>query len=124
MDRASRRKLENRVVQKGGVITIRKTEEKIANKRANEVAIAYCKQIKAEKEAHNAIIGPWLSMFKKGSKVKNTLNQDYKPKRVVLAGLFKELKKYVKKEKSGHVPLAETVSWQALHLSYGAFGRT
>ena len=47
-------------------------------------------------------------MFKEESKVKNTFKQDYKAKRVVLAGLFKELKKYVKKGKSGDVPLAET----------------
>ena len=52
-------------------------------------------------------------MFKEGSKVKSTFKQDYKAKRVILAGLFKE---FVKKGKSGSVSLAETVSWQAVHL--------
>lgn len=47
--------------------------------------------------------------------MKNTFKQDNKAKRVVLAGLFKELKVFIKKGKSGDVPLAETVSWQALH---------
>ena len=56
--------------------------------------------------------------------MKNTFKQNYKAKRVVLAGMFKELKKYVKKGKSGDVLLAETVSWQALHLRCSAFCRT
>ena len=123
LERASRRKLGNRVVQKGGVITVGKAREKIADRRANELAIAQRALVRAEKAAHNAIVGPWLSMFKEGSKVKNTFKQDNKAKRVVLAGLFRELKMFVKKGKSGDVPLAETVSWQALHRRCSDFCR-
>lgn len=49
-------------------------------------------------------------MFQKRNKVKNIFKQNYKAKRVVLAGLFKELEKYVKKEKFGDVLLVKTVS--------------
>lgn len=61
------------------------------------MAVAQRALIRAEKAAHNAIVGPWLSMFEEGSKVKNTFKQDNKAKRVVLAGLFKELKIFAKK---------------------------
>ena len=54
-------------------------------------------------------------MFKEESKVKNTFKQDNKAKRVVLAGLFRELKMFVKKKKFEDILLAETVNWQALY---------
>ena len=110
LKRANRRELGNRVIQRGGVITVGKVREKVADKRANAVAVAHRALIKAEKAAHNAIVGPCSSMFKGGSKVKSTFKQDYKAKRVILAGFFKELQKSMKKGKSGSVPLAETVS--------------
>ena len=49
-------------------------------------------------------------MFKEASKVKNIFKQNYKAKRVLLAELFKKLKKFVKKRKSRDVLLIETVS--------------
>ena len=51
LERASRRKLGNRVVQKGGVITVGKAREKIADRRANKVAVAYRTLIRAEKRS-------------------------------------------------------------------------
>lgn len=50
-------------------------------------------------------------MFKEGSEVKVTFKQDYN----CIGGLYKELRKLVRRRKSGDVPLAETVCWQALH---------
>ena len=49
-------------------------------------------------------------MFKERSQVKNTFKQNYKAKQVVLAGLSRKLKKYVKKGKSEDVLLVETIS--------------
>lgn len=71
LERASRHKLENKIAQKRGVITIGKTQEKIANRKANKLTIAQCALIKVKKTAHNVIVGPWLLIFKEGSKMKN-----------------------------------------------------
>lgn len=79
--------------------------EKIPDRRANEVVVAQRAPIQPENAAHNAVVGPWLSMFKEGSEVKVTFKQAYKVKRAVSVGLFKELSRYVKQGKSGDVPL-------------------
>lgn len=110
LKRVNRCKLGNRVVQKGEVITIKKTQEKIADRKVNKVTITQCALVRAKKAAHNAIVGPSLLMFKEKSKMKNTFKQDNKAKRVVLAGFFKELKMFVKKEKFGNILLIETLS--------------
>ena len=116
MEKGSKRKVGNKVVQKGEIIILGKAQEKIVNRRANKVVVAHCALIKANKVAYNAIVRPWLSMFRKANKIKSTFKQNYKAKWVILAGLFKKLKKFIKNGKSKDIPLAETISWQVVHL--------
>lgn len=58
LQRAARRKGTARVVQKGGVITVSKAREKIADRVHQELVLANRAQLKAQKKVHMAECGP------------------------------------------------------------------
>lgn len=64
IERVARRKNTNKVVQKGGVITVGKARQDIANRKANEVLFANWALIRAQKAAYQAVVGPWLNFSK------------------------------------------------------------
>lgn len=73
MKRTSKCKLKNKVVQKGRIITVKKAREKITETKANKITVGCCTLIRAQKTAHNTIVGPKLVMLKEGNKVKSLL---------------------------------------------------
>lgn len=61
--KASRYKLENKVVQKKEIITIKKAWEKIVDRKTNEMAIILRALVGIKKTAHNTIVEPCLLIF-------------------------------------------------------------
>ena len=118
---AARRKSTNRVVQKGGVITVGKARQDIASRKANEVLVANWALIRAQKAAHQAVGGPWLNFLKEGNAFRMIIKKDAKARKQTLVLLFRELKEFVKKGKFSDTPLSVTVGWPALHLRCSAF---
>ena len=99
MERATRRKSTNRVVQKGGVITVGKARQDIASRKQNEVLVANRALIRAQKAAHQAVVGPWLNLLKEGNAIRMNVKKDTKARKQALVLLFRELKEFVKKGK-------------------------
>lgn len=58
IERAARQKSTNRVVQKGGVITVGKARQDIASRKTNEVLVANRVLVQAQKAAHQAVVSP------------------------------------------------------------------
>lgn len=56
LEKASRCRLGNRVVQKREVITVRKAWEKIVDRRANEVIIIQSILVRAKRAAYNTMV--------------------------------------------------------------------
>ena len=113
MERAARRKSTNRVVQKGGVITVRKARQDIASRKANEVLVANRALVRAQKAAHQAVVGPWLNFLKEENAFWMIIKKDAKARKQTLMLLFQELKEFVKKGKFSDTPLSVTVGWPA-----------
>ena len=81
MERAARRRSTNRVVQKGGVITVGKARQDIASRKENDVLVANRALIRAQKAAHQAVVGPWLNLLKEGNAFRTTVKKDIKPRK-------------------------------------------
>lgn len=58
IERAARQKSTNRVVQKGGVITVEKGRQDIASRKTSEVLVANRALVQAQKAAHQAVVSP------------------------------------------------------------------
>lgn len=56
LEKASRCRLGNRVVQKREVITVRKAWEKIVDRRANEVMIIQSTLVRAKRATYNTMV--------------------------------------------------------------------
>ncbi len=104
LQRATHRKRTARVVQKGGVITVSKAREKIADRVYQELIIANQAQLKAQKKVHMAECDPWLEALKEAKDILSIRKQDRKKWQVLFVKLRAELKAFCKptKETSGH----------------------
>ena len=87
----------NRVVQKGGVITVGKARQDIASRKQNEVLVANRALIRAQKAAHQAVVGPWLNLLKEGNAIRMNAKKDTKARKQTLVLLFRKLKEFVNK---------------------------
>lgn len=66
--------------------------------------------IRAQKAAHQAVVGPWLKLLKEGNAFRMTVKKDTKARKQTLVLLFRELREFVKKGKFGDTPLAGTTT--------------
>lgn len=80
--------------------------------------------IRAQKAAHQAVVGPWLNLLKEGNAIRMNVKKDTKARKQTLVLLFRELKEFVKKGKFNDTPLSVTVDWPALRLGRSPFCRT
>ncbi len=96
LQRATRRKGTARVVQKGGVITVSKAREKIADWVFQELIIANQAQLKAQKKVHMAECSPWLEALKEAKDILSIRKQDRKKWQVLFIKLKAELKAFCK----------------------------
>ena len=93
---AARRKGTARVVQKGGVITVSKAREKIADRVHQELVLANRAQLKAQKKVHMAECGPWLEAVKEAKNILSVRKQGRKKWQVLFVKLQAELKVFCK----------------------------
>ncbi len=124
MEQGARRKGTNKMVQKGGVITIGKPQQDIASKKANKVLVANQVLVWAQKTTHQAVVNLWLNFLKERNAFQMIIKKDAKARKQTLVLLFRELKEFVKKGKFSDTPLSVTVGWPALRLRRSAFCRT
>ena len=83
----------------------------IASRKENDVLVANRALIRAQKAAHQAVVGPWLNLLKEGNASRMTVKKSTKARKQTLVLLFRELKEFFKKEKFSDSPLSVTVGW-------------
>lgn len=76
------------MVQKGGVITGRKTWQDIVSKKANKVMVANRTLIRAQKATYQAVVGPWLNFLKVENTFQMIIKKNAKARKQTLVLLF------------------------------------